>query len=50
VTLDRRMSLTTRIYIGLVVAAAIYVLGAVVFLEDADSGPPQTAPTSFLSR
>ena len=35
-TFDRRMSVTTRIYIGLVVASAIFILGAAVFLQDAN--------------
>jgi hypothetical protein len=48
VTFDRRMSVTTRIYIGLVVALAIYILGAAVFLQDTNGGAPQTAETSFL--
>jgi hypothetical protein len=50
VTFNRRMSVTARIYIGLVVALVLYILGAVIFLQGADSGPPQTATTSFLSR
>jgi hypothetical protein len=42
------MCATTRIYVGLVVALAIYVLGLAVLLQNVGSGAPQTAGTSFL--
>jgi hypothetical protein len=48
---DRHMCATTRIYIGLVVALAIYILGIVVLLQDVGGGAPQnTAEMSFLGR
>ena len=45
---DRHMCATTRIYVGLVVALAIYILGLAVLLQNMGGGAPQTAGTSFL--
>jgi hypothetical protein len=45
------MSVTMRIYLGLVVALAIYILGSAVLLQDVGAGAPQsTAETWFLGR
>ena len=47
---DRHMCATARIYIGLVVALAIYILGSAVLPQNVGGGMPQTAETSFLGR
>jgi hypothetical protein len=50
------MCATTRIYVGLVVALAIYILGLAVLLQNMGGGAPQTsgmsqtAGMSFLGR
>jgi hypothetical protein len=42
------MSATTRIYVELVVALVIYILGSAVLLQDVGGGAPRTAESSFL--